>query len=97
MNTVAGQTQLRRGAGALVPELASAKVFRSWAGLRPASPDGMPIMGKIPGWDNVWVSTGHFRNGILLAPISGLLMAKSILARKPEAQLVTFDPSRFNA
>ena len=42
-------------------------------------------MGKLPGWDNVWVSTGHFRNGILLAPISGLLVAKSILAGKPDA------------
>ena len=52
----------------------------------------MPIMGKLPGWDNAWVSTGHFRNGILLAPISGQLMAKSILAGKPEAQLVIVRP-----
>jgi glycine oxidase len=57
----------------------------------------MPIMGRLPGWQNVWVSTGHFRNGILLAPVSGLLMANSIAADRADPQLVTFDPARFNA
>jgi glycine oxidase len=95
--TESGISSLRNGAMDLIPALRSAKQRRAWSGLRPASPDGMPIMGRVLGWDNAWVSTGHFRNGILLAPISGLLMAKSILAGKPEAQLVTFDPSRFNA
>jgi glycine oxidase len=95
--TSSGLASLRDGASDLIPALRKAKERRSWAGLRPGSPDGMPIMGRLPGWDNVWVSTGHFRNGILLAPISGLLMAKSIAAGKPEAQLVTFEPSRFNA
>lgn len=95
--TKAGIGSLRRGAIELVPGLRNARQRRAWAGLRPGSPDGMPIMGKLPGWDNVWVSTGHFRNGILLAPLSGLLVAKSITAAKPDAQLVTFDPARFNA
>jgi glycine/D-amino acid oxidase-like deaminating enzyme len=95
--TDSGLASLRSGAIELVPALRSAKQRRAWAGLRPGSPDGMPIMGKLPGWDNVWVSTGHFRNGILLAPIAGLLVAKSIIAGKPDAQLVTFDPARFNA
>lgn len=95
--TESGLASLRSGAGDLVPALRAAKQRRAWAGLRPGSPDGLPIMGKLPGWDNVWVSTGHFRNGILLAPISGQLVAKSILAGKPDAQLLTFDPMRFNA
>jgi glycine oxidase len=92
-----GIGSLRRGAVELIPGLRDAHQRRAWAGLRPGSPDGMPIMGKLPGWQNVWVSTGHFRNGILLAPISGQLVARSIVAGQPDAQLVTFDPARFNA
>ena len=95
--TESGLGSLRSGAGDLIPALRNAKERRSWAGLRPASPDGLPIMGRLPGWHNVWVSTGHFRNGILLAPVSGLLMAKSIASGKPDSQLITFDPARFNA
>jgi glycine oxidase len=95
--TRAAIASLHRGAGELIPGLRTATRRRAWAGLRPGSPDGMPIMGRLPGWQNVWVSTGHFRNGILLAPVSGLLVAKSIAADKPDPQLVTFDPARFNA
>jgi glycine oxidase len=52
-------------------------------------------MGLLPGWSNAWVSTGHFRNGILLAAISGQLVASSILAGEPDARLAPFSPSRF--
>lgn len=92
--TAAGLASLRAGAAALVPPLAKAKQRRAWAGLRPGSPDGMPIMGRLPGWSNVWVSTGHLRNGILLAPVSGLLLARAILGESvPE--LAALSPSRF--
>jgi glycine oxidase len=93
--TASAQARLRRGAGELVPELSTAPQLRAWAGLRPASPDALPIMGRLPGWPNAWVSTGHFRNGILLAPISGRLMAQSILAGEPNAILAPFSPGRF--
>ena len=86
---------LRRGAEGLVPALAYAEQLSAWAGLRPASPDGLPIMGPLPGWENVWVSTGHFRNGILQAAASGALVARSILAGRPEPELAPFDPGRF--
>jgi glycine oxidase len=88
-------TRLRRGAAGLVPSLAEAKLLRAWSGLRPATPDGLPIMGLLPGWENAWVSTGHFRNGILLAPISGQLVAQSILAETPAERLKPFSPGRF--
>jgi glycine oxidase len=52
-------------------------------------------MGRLPGWPNAWVSTGHFRNGILLAPISGQLMAKSIITGKADALLQELSPTRF--
>ncbi len=93
--TEAGLRGLRSGAAAVVPSLADARERRSWAGLRPGTPDDMPIMGRLPGWSNAWVSTGHYRNGILLAPISGLLMAQSIIAGKPEALLAELSATRF--
>ena len=86
---------LRRGAEGLVPALAYAEQLSDWAGLRPASPDGLPIMGPLPGWENVWVSTGHFRNGILQAAASGQLVAKGILAGRPAPELAPFSPARF--
>lgn len=93
--TTAGLARLRRGANELVPALSSAPQLRAWAGLRPASPDGLPIMGRLNGYDNLWVATGHFRNGILLAPSTGSLMAQSILAGAPVAALSSFSPDRF--
>ena len=95
VNTVAGQARLRRGAAGLVPDLSNAPVLRSWAGLRPATPDALPIMGPLPGWRNAWVSTGHFRNGILLSAISGQLVARSILEGVPDRALEPFSPLRF--
>lgn len=86
---------LLRGAVGLVPALAYAERLADWAGLRPASPDGLPMMGLLPGWRNVWVSTGHFRNGILQAAASGELVARSILAGAPLPELAPFDPGRF--
>jgi glycine oxidase len=93
--TRTGVAGLRRGAAELAPSLSEAAMLRSWAGLRPASPDLLPIMGLLPGYANVWVSTGHFRNGILLAPSSGLLLARSILAGAEDPSLAPFSPARF--
>ena len=93
--THAGILPQRRAAEALVPNFIGAKIRREWAGLRPASLDGLPVMGRLPGWSNVWVSTGHFRNGILLAPASGKIVAQSIFAGQPEAKLAPFTPDRF--
>jgi glycine oxidase len=94
--TAAAMTMLQRAAGELSPELATAQLNRSWAGLRPASPDGLPIMGRLPGWTNAWVATGHFRNGILLSALSGKLMAESILEGEPADRLADFAPTRFS-
>ncbi len=94
--TIKAIRRLRRGAEAMVPGLGLARTASTWAGLRPGSPDGMPMLGLLPGWPNVWVATGHFRNGILLAPITGKLMAEAILTGSPTASLKPFDPARFS-
>ena len=67
----------------------------AWAGLRPGSPDGLPVIGRLPGWENVYVATGHFRNGILLGPITGKLIAQLITTGRTEVPLAPFRAERF--
>lgn len=79
---------------ALVPELRNAKILESWAGLRPGTPDALPILGATatPGY---YVATGHFRDGILLAPITADVMAAVIEGCQPDYGLAPFSPARF--
>ena len=90
-----GLASLRRMARGLVPALRHGEVASAWAGLRPGSPDGHPIIGRLPGKDNVYVATGHFRNGILLGPITGKLIAQLITEGKTETSLAPFSAARF--
>jgi glycine oxidase len=87
---------LHRAAAVLIPELAAAPVVQSWAGLRPGTPDDLPIMGETetPG---IFVSGGHFRNGILLAPAAAKVMADLIVGRTSEIDISAFSPARFAA
>jgi len=86
--------RLHRAALALIPELADAKILEDWAGLRPGTPDALPILGETstPGY---YAATGHFRDGILLAPITAEVMAAVIEDRTPEFDLAAFSPARF--
>lgn len=94
--TTAGLHWLLGVAQRLVPALAGAVYLRSWAGLRPASADRLPLLGPAPGYDNLFIAGGHFRNGILLSLISGELLARRILGEQvPE--LEPFSPVRFGA
>lgn len=83
-----------RAALELVPKLADAKILEDWAGLRPGTPDGLPVLGATatPGY---YVATGHFRDGILLAPITAQLMADVIEGCAASYDLKPFDPRRF--
>jgi glycine oxidase len=78
----------------IVPEIAHAKFGESWAGLRPGTPDDLPILGetKVPGY---FVATGHFRNGVLLAPVTAVIMSKLVRGEAPGYALGPFRPSRF--
>jgi glycine oxidase len=87
---------LRRMATELVPDLRRAKVESEWAGLRPGSPDDLPIIGRLPKRQNVYVASGHFRNGILLAPITGKVMTQLICGEKTDIPLKPFSPTRFS-
>ena len=83
--------RLRAAAERLVPRLPQCPTVESWTGLRPASPDGRPRVGPtaVPGY---FLATGHFRNGILLGPITAQLLTPVILGAPAEPLLAPFQP-----
>jgi len=86
--------KLRQAALDLVPKLAEARTLEAWAGLRPGTPDGLPIIGatSTPGY---FVATGHFRDGILLAPVTAKVMGQVISGQNPQIDVSKFSASRF--
>ena len=83
-----------RAAIALVPQLREAKILEDWAGLRPGTPDNLPILGATP-TPGYYVATGHFRDGILLAPITAAVVSAVIDSQDPNFDLTAFSPARF--
>jgi glycine oxidase len=74
---------LKASAVELIPALADAEVVGHWAGLRPGSPEGIPYIGRVPGFEGLWLNCGHYRNGLVLAPASCQLFADVMLGRAP--------------
>jgi glycine oxidase len=92
--TGSGLATLLAAARALVPSLAEAAVDSAWAGLRPAAPDGLPVIGAGP-VAGLSYACGHLRNGIVLTPITAVAVTRLILGRDPGVDLSAFDPQRF--
>ncbi len=92
---VATIQRLHQAAIRMVPALAQARILEAWAGLRPGTPDALPILGATatPGY---FVATGHFRDGILLAPITAQLMSQAITGVQPDYDISAFSPARFS-
>ena len=84
------------GAIELVPALASAAILESWAGLRPDSPDHMPILGPTD-VEGLLIATGHYRSGVLLTPVTARLIGECILEKSPTLDWERFTPMRFRA
>ena len=95
--TPEAQETLRAAAVGLVPSLRDAPVAAAWAGLRPMTPDGLPILGRDPDWPSLLYACGHSRNGILMAPLTGECIASLALGEEPPASLAAFDVRRFEA
>ena len=79
--TAEGIRWLLDRATAVFPSLANASFGRAWAGLRPVSQDGVPWIGRMPGFDNLYLATGHGRNGVLLAPVTAELIRDDLLGK----------------
>lgn len=86
--------KLRQAALDLVPKLAEARILEAWAGLRPGTPDALPILGATATL-GYFVATGHFRDGILLAPVTARVMGQVLMGERPEFDLKAFEVERF--
>ena len=80
----------------LAPRLSGARFVAAWSGLRPVAPDGLPILGETP-LANFYLATGHFRNGILLAPATARVLVDAVLGRRTDVDVVPFGLARFDA
>jgi glycine oxidase len=93
--TLGGIAEILAFAQRTFPALAGAHLETVWAGLRPGTPDDLPLLGPLPGWPAVLAATGHFRNGILLAPWTAREIARRIGEGGGVDPAFPFSPSRF--
>jgi glycine/D-amino acid oxidase-like deaminating enzyme len=87
--------RMRLAAVAICPALERAPVLRAWAGIRPATPDMLPIIGADPGDERLIYACGHSKNGILLAPATALAVSALVQRRVPLGDLAPFSIARF--
>jgi glycine oxidase len=92
--TPEGIARVLEAAQEIVPDLAAAAIVETWSGLRPDTPDHLPILGPTE-LEGLTIATGHFRNGILLAPITAKLIAEWITERRVSFEWDIFSPLRF--
>ncbi len=95
--TEAGIAQIVAGAARLLPALGAAPPIRTWAGLRPVTPDGRPILGADPEIPGLWYATGHGRNGILLAALTGDVIADLLTKGATDVDIAALAPARIAA
>jgi glycine oxidase len=93
--TKEGQDSIRKTALEIIPSFVNLKPTDSWSGLRPRSADGLPVIGQIKGAQNLFVSAGHYRNGVLLAPLSAAILVDLILKKRKSRYTTEFSPERF--
>jgi len=94
--TAGGIERILSAAIDLAPDLANARIEETWAGLRPDSPDHLPILGPTD-IDGLLMATGHFRSGILLAPITARLVREWIVEQRASVDWDRFSPLRFQS
>ena len=92
--TAGGMEKIFSAAIELAPGLADARIEEMWAGLRPDSPDHLPILGPTD-IDGLLIATGHFRSGILLTPVTARLVREWIIEQRVSVDWDRFSPLRF--
>lgn len=93
--TESGIASIRARAEQLAPALGGKQVLRAWAGLRPGTPDGRPIVGREPDLEGLWYATGHGRNGVLLAGITGQIIRDLLSGEATFEEAYVLRPERF--
>src|SRR6185436_18724156 len=93
--TAGGISSILRNALEISPAIATLPVVETWAGLRPRPADGLPVLGACVEIDGLFYATGHYRNGILLAPVTGELISEAIVNGVASPLLAPFSSERF--
>ena len=93
--TAGGISSILASAQEITPAIAGLPIVDTWAGLRPCSADGLPVLGPCDEIDGLFYATGHYRNGILLAPVTGELMSTAIIEGVTSPLLTPFRADRF--
>jgi glycine oxidase len=94
--TAGGITLILSNANEISLKISELPIVDLWAGLRPKAADGLPVLGPCDEIEGLHYATGHYRNGILLAPITGELIANAIINRGSIEALAPFSPNRFH-
>jgi glycine/D-amino acid oxidase-like deaminating enzyme len=94
-NTLSGIRRIISRTTEVLPALKHLQVIRTFAGLRPYTPDGLPILGSVPSLEGFFMAAGHEGDGIALSPITGELMADMVLGQKTAVSLAPFSFDRF--
>lgn len=94
--TAGGISSILSNANEISPKISRLPIVDLWAGLRPKAADGLPVLGPCDEIEGLHYATGHYRNGILLAPITGELIANAIINPGSIEALAPFSPNRFH-
>ena len=94
--TAGGICSILQNAQEISPSVAAMPIVDTWAGLRPRAPDNLPVLGPCDEIAGLFYATGHYRNGILLAPVTGELIAEAVVTGVTSPLLGPFSPSRFD-
>jgi D-amino-acid dehydrogenase len=86
---------IRRGADRVLKNWSRGASETTWAGMRPMTPDGLPVIGRAPGYDNLFFATGHAMMGVSLAPATAVVIADLMRGDDTYMDLAPFDPARF--
>jgi glycine oxidase len=92
--TMSGLLQLAMSATEMLPELGRLPINTQWGGLRPATPDRLPVIGWAPALEGLFFATGHFRNGVLLGPLTGRIAAAMLAGEAPCSDVASYAPGR---
>ncbi|MNM87676.1 Glycine oxidase [compost metagenome] len=88
--TLGGISSLIHAAEQLVPSIRESEWISAWSGIRPITPTGLPYMGEHPEIEGLFIATGHYRNGILLSPVTGVILADLIEGKSIEGDMSPF-------
>jgi glycine oxidase len=94
INTASAVSELLDFGARLVPALAHARFERAWSGLRPGSANGLPYLGRVTGFENLFVAAGHFRSGLQMSPGTARLSRQALLDQEPDIPLEPFQTDR---